>query len=74
MLSLAAAAAAAVLLPRAAASEALENATSNQIEVIASAYSWNDAGVQLQLALATADAQLLPLAGASVCVSSFSFS
>jgi hypothetical protein len=70
MLSLAAAAAA-VLLP---ASEALENATSNQTEVFASVSSWNDAGVQLQLALATADAQLLPLAGASVCVSTPSFS
>jgi hypothetical protein len=58
----AASAAAAAFVPCASASEAAENATTGLTEANSSMNSWNDAGLQLQLALATADARLLPLA------------
>jgi hypothetical protein len=56
------AATAAVILACVAASEAPRNATSAMFEANAAIHSWNDAGIQLQLALATVDARVLVLA------------
>ena len=56
----------AVLAPLAAASEAMDNATGVPTEanhVNATLSAWNETGAQLQLALATVDGQLIPLAG-----------
>ena len=56
-------AAAAALAPLAAASEVPENVTIAPSVGNATATAWAEAGSKLQIALASADAQLLPLAG-----------
>jgi hypothetical protein len=63
MLCLAIAAAAAALAPLAAASELAENVTITPSVGNATSTAWAEAGSKLQIALASADAQLLPLAG-----------
>jgi hypothetical protein len=55
--------AAAALAPLAAASEVPENVTIAPSVGNATATAWAEAGSKLQIALASADAQLLPLAG-----------
>lgn len=56
-------AAAAALAPLAAASELPENVTITPSVGNATSSAWAEAGSNLQIALASADAQLLPLAG-----------
>jgi hypothetical protein len=55
----------AVLVFLAVASEAPENATGipTQVNANATLSAWSEAGAYMQLALAAADAQLLPIAG-----------